>query len=116
MVYKEVKDPQHLPFPLYGYLLYGDVTCGRPMAGRTKGDYLAPAINPPKPETIFSPTVPLGSWSSNPLGFLRYIFSLLKYGIFRFSVFFNSVRLFMNNYCQFVTVHCYDPPLNSKLL
>ena len=42
-------------------------------------------INPPTPETIFSqifvknsPTVPLGSWNSNPLEFLRYLCSLLK--------------------------------------
>ena len=54
------------------------------------------------PETIFfslifvknSPTVPLGSWSSNPLEFLRYLFSLQKSGIFSIFDFFNSVRLF----------------------
>ena len=40
-------------------------------------------LNPPTPATIFKnlSTVPLGSWSSNPLEFLRVLFSLLKYGI-----------------------------------
>ena len=52
-------------------------------------------LNPPTPETIFKnlSTVPLGSWSSNPLEFLRVLFLLLKYGIFPIFGFFNSVQL-----------------------
>ena len=52
-------------------------------------------LNPPTPETIFKnlSTVPLGSWSSNPLVFLWVLFSLLKYGIFLIFGFFNSVQL-----------------------
>ena len=60
-----------------------------------------------------SPTVPLGSWSSNPLEFLRYLFSLQKSGIFSIFDFFNSVRLFnMANFFRFIA----KTPLNSKPL
>ena len=57
-------------------------------------------IFPPTPETIFfsdchSPTVPLASWSSNPLEFLQYLFSLLKYGIISIFVFFNRRYTFI---------------------
>ena len=59
-------------------------------------------------------------WSSNPLEFLRYIFSLLKYGIFSILVFFNSVPAFIlrtNNvyFLQYIA-KIHTVPLNSKPL
>ena len=63
-----------------------------------------------------SPTVPLGFWSSNRLAFFRYLFSLLKYGIFTIFVFFNSVRLFYEQTLSILFNFIAKTPLNSKPL
>ena len=54
------------------------------------------------------------SSSSNPLEFLRYLFSLLKHGIFLFTFFLTVYVYFKNNHVNFYSTYV-RPPWNQNL-